>query len=73
MDKSKGAYWTCDCSCGTKRVIKGSIYLRKSVEPSCGCADKERMHNRFFIDLTGQRFGKLTVKELDHMDKTQGA
>jgi hypothetical protein len=54
-------YWNCICDCGTeKAVAKNSLTARKSL--SCGCLAKERLAERRLIDLTGMRFGRLTVK-----------
>ncbi len=46
----------CRCSCG-RRIQTTEAYLHSGVTVSCGCS-KGRA-----IDLTGQRFGKLTVME----------
>lgn len=51
-DKSGSVYWDCECDCGNKCEIAGS-QLRKGVTKSCGCLDHP--------DLTGKKFGKLTV------------
>ena len=48
-----------ECDCGTKK----EYYLhniRSGLTQSCGCFQKERAGEKL-IDLTGQRFGKLTV------------
>ena len=63
-DGSPGtALWRCKCDCGNETVVR-SANLRRGNTSSCGClrvktnklspADKK-------LDLTGQRFGKLTV------------
>lgn len=45
----------CKCRCGTERNVT-IYYLRKGLSQSCGC------HNpAAIIDLTGQKFGRLTV------------
>lgn len=48
-------YWACECECGNKCEVAAS-QLRKGITKSCGCLDHP--------DLTGKRFGKLTVIEL---------
>ena len=51
--------WLCKCDCGNK-VIKQRIRLithRKDSKYSCGCSRRG-----FLKDLTGRRFGKLTVE-----------
>lgn len=52
------ATWICRCDCGTiKNVLK--TQLNAGVK-SCGCYSKEVKKGRL-IDLTGQKFGRLTV------------
>lgn len=52
------ALWTCRCKCGNvKDVLGGS--LRTGHTSSCGCRNLRTPHN--FQDLTGQKFGMLTV------------
>ena len=51
--------WLCRCDCGNE-VIKQRIRLithRKDSKYSCGCSRRG-----FLKDLTGKRFGKLTVE-----------
>ena len=50
--KSGSAQWRCRCSCGNTVIATTSI-LRSGNKKSCGCKAKH--------DLTGRRFGKLTV------------
>ena len=50
------AQWLCQCDCGNKAVVRGRS-LRSGKVTDCGC-EKPR-----FYDLTGKRFGKLTVIE----------
>lgn len=52
--------WHCRCDCG-KEVDKSSANLRHSAFPSCGCYRRERTSQVRLDDLTGQRFGRLTV------------
>lgn len=44
--------WLCKCDCGNEKVVK-SIYLTTGDTRSCGCLYEK--------DLTGQKFGRLTV------------
>jgi len=46
--------WKCQCDCGNSRLVPSKYLLDGSVK-SCGC------HR--FIDVTGQRFGRLVVIE----------
>ena len=53
-------YWHCRCKCGKEKdVLTTSLVNEKS--KSCGCLRAEENQKRFLKDLTGQRFGKLTV------------
>ena len=52
--------WICQCDCGNVvEVFAGN--LKKSNTMSCGCYNSEKISEREFIDLTGQRFGLLTA------------
>jgi hypothetical protein len=53
-NKNKHIQWNCVCECG-KRSIVNSSNLKRGHTKSCGCLRDE------YVDLTGQRFGKLTV------------
>lgn len=53
--------WRCECDCGTKDVLRSSKNLRTVPTPSCGCYKSEKTSERKLIDLTEQRFGRLTV------------
>lgn len=50
-----GAVWLCRCACGQETQVSGQK-LKRGHTRSCGCAHREQVR-----DLTGQRFGKLTV------------
>lgn len=65
-----GSYWECLCDCG-KTCVSSASLLKRGKTKSCGCLAKEvqrqigrnsrgRKSSRF-IDLTGQRFGLLSV------------
>lgn len=51
--------WECKCDCGKTAIVKGSR-LTRGLTKSCGCARSEASKKKL-IDLTGQRFGRLTV------------
>lgn len=55
--------WKCMCDCGKTTVVR-TCNLTNGHTRSCGCAIKEQSAKngrKSLIDLTGQRFGKLTV------------
>ena len=51
--------WLCQCECGTIKTIRGT-HLRSGRIISCGCVRRGPCPTRF-PDLTGQKFGRLTV------------
>lgn len=64
-DKTKGkghTYWICKCDCGTEKSIRKDSLVSGAVV-SCGCYHKEKTSEIFTKDLTGQKFGNLTVLE----------
>ncbi len=48
--------WRCRCDCGNI-VLRGSSQLKSGCKTNCGCVRVPRIKE----DLTGQRFGSLTV------------
>lgn len=50
--------WRCRCDCGGEALVS-SRALKNGWTTDCGCVPKKRKRK----DLTGQRFGKLTVLE----------
>ena len=62
-----GSYWICQCECGNVKSVKSSSLRRGEIQ-SCGCLRKEaaqKARENRIIDLTGQKFGYLTVLERD--------
>lgn len=57
---TKRTNWCCLCDCGVECNVAGDN-LRKGNTKSCGCLKKEMGHKAKFKDLTGQKFGRLTV------------
>jgi hypothetical protein len=54
--------WECRCDCG-KIVYVTLGSLRSGNSKSCGCLKSESVSKRNLKDLTGKRFGRLTVLE----------
>ena len=60
MSKSNKPYWICECDCGTiKSVLEYRLLSGNTT--SCGSHASERTRQARFRDISGQRFGKLTV------------
>lgn len=53
----------CVCDCGNSAVVV-AYRLKSGNKTSCGCDSHERSAAKKRKDLTGQRFGKLVVKEM---------
>ena len=65
--RTPGAYYLCRCECGGTRVTSRKCLMNGSTS-SCGCMHNARQYHppkelpwRPKLDLTGQRFGILTV------------
>lgn len=39
------AYWTCKCSCGNIKEVRGNDLRKKKGTTSCGCKDRLRRFN----------------------------
>lgn len=66
--EGKGTKWLCECECGNKKEVFSSN-LRRGLTTSCGCFRKEKLSKLKLEDLTGQKFGKLTVIKLHHYNE----
>lgn len=62
----KGIFWICRCECGNIVSVNGDN-LQSGNTTSCGCTRKETIAKS--VDLTGQKFGLLTVTRRSHTDK----
>ena len=60
--KNGHSNWLCKCDCGTEKEILGTN-LKTGKIVSCGCYHKKLVSQMKTKDLTGQKFGKLTVLE----------
>lgn len=54
--------WLCKCDCGNERIVT-QPNLRNGHTTSCGCVQREKTSESNVADLTGKKFGKLTVIE----------
>lgn len=63
--------WHCKCDCGNEKDVL-SINLTRGLTRSCGCFHNEDLSARRTVDLTGQRFGRLTVLERSKNQKKKG-
>ena len=72
-DKNGRTAWLCQCDCGNVKIARGSD-LRKGKITACGSNCKLKyLRNGNFKDLTGQKFGRLTVlnfKEINNNHKS---
>ncbi len=58
------SYWKCRCDCGNEKRIDGTK-LTSGRTKSCGCLKNKNGIDRYnFVDLVGQKFGKLKVLEM---------
>jgi hypothetical protein len=67
VDADGRILWRCRCDCGGSTVVAGR-WLTRNESRSCGCLRREngvklgkRSGGNVLRDLTGQRFGRLTV------------
>lgn len=62
--KSGSIYWICQCECGKIEEVNGNS-LRRGEKKQCRrCAtenSRKKIFEKTFIDITGQKFGKLTA------------
>lgn len=59
-NKESHSMWRCLCDCGKEVIVKGNN-LRRGTTQSCGCYAKDRSSETKLIDITGNRYGHLTV------------
>lgn len=63
LDETKSGYrmWDCRCDCGG-RITASTRDLKRGTVKDCGCMPKKTARRGSIAeDLTGQKFGKLTV------------
>lgn len=66
--------WLCKCDCGKETIVLSNNLTRGQTQ-SCGCLRnekrKQRKYGTSFDDLSGKRFGRLSVisREMEYTDK----
>lgn len=60
----------CHCSCGADTIVDANELINHKVK-NCGARIHDKRHSRL-IDLTGQRFGRLTVIERSDKKSVNG-
>lgn len=63
IDKHHHSQWLCRCECGNE-IIATRDHLITGNTTSCGC----KKHIPKYKDITGKRFGRLTVIRFDHIN-----
>lgn len=64
--KNGRVLWECKCDCGNTIYVTTTV-LKNGGTKSCGCLHRDIMKeqgHKSVLDLTGQRFGRLTVIRL---------
>jgi len=70
--------WECKCDCGNPTIVRGD-QLTSGHTKSCGCLQKERIkeanknihHKGSPLNLTGQKFGRLTAIKIIGKNKAK--
>lgn len=62
--------WHCKCECGNELDVRGKS-LRIGETKSCGCIKSKNISEAQREDLTGKKFGKLTVMGFDGVAKNR--
>lgn len=63
LDNHRQSHWLCRCDCGNMTIVQRAN-LTSGGTKTCGCLQ----HNRMIDNLSGRRFGRLTVVGFDHTD-----
>lgn len=56
--------WLCQCDCGGTVEVIGPTLLNGNTK-SCGCLQREKVASTMFKDLTGRKFSRLLVEEIE--------
>lgn len=60
-NKNSKKLWLCRCECGNM-AMREEGNLKATKIPHCGCSPGWKGHNKRFNDISGQKFGRLTVR-----------
>lgn len=66
-NKGKATRWNCLCDCGNEKIVYRTN-LTRGLTTSCGCFRKEKLSQIKLENIVGNKYGRLTVTELDHYD-----
>ena len=67
----RNVFWNCKCKCGNT-FIATTTEINKNIRKSCGCMKSKLLSQAHLQDLTGQRFGELTVLKRDLIHSQNG-
>ena len=71
IDNNDHVKWRCQCECGNIIEVRGDS-IKSGHTKSCGCLQRNFVSNLNFKDLTGKRYGKLTVIERSDRKNSSG-
>lgn len=63
INHNRASCWLCECDCGNQIIVTRNRLISGGTK-SCGC----RKHGPEREDISGKRFGRLTVLGFDHDD-----
>lgn len=69
LKRGEAVRWVCKCDCGNTKIISRNSLCSHHTK-SCGCLNKEKRVSNKLIDISGQKFGRLTV--LKRVDGKKG-
>lgn len=72
IPSTTAAIWACRCECGEITDV-ASPHLRSGATRSCGCLARDTHSIRLRNDITGMKFGKLTVIEFSSTGGRSGS
>lgn len=71
IDERDHVKWMCLCDCGNTITVRPDS-LKSGHTQSCGCLQKKVVSQISSKDLTGQRFGKLVVRQRSNKKSSSG-